>query len=123
MVMMFRVLGRVITGLGILLVVLGWAAWTWFTGRPWRHHYRGRRYVTRPVRAVAQSGLTAVVLGFVLAPLWTAATLAALAAALGTAAYVSRRRLRRRQAVTVIVGEPIPARVRVSPLRELERAA
>lgn len=104
-----RVAGRAFVGLAILCWFVGRCCWRWFTGAPQRRRsYRGRRYVTRPVRAVGQSLLTAAVVGFAVAPFVTGVALAVviLTPLCAAAGYRIRKRLDDRR-VEVEVGEPI----------------
>lgn len=130
----WSVLARCFVGLSVAVCLAGWAAWKWFTGAPWRSRYRGRRLVTRPVRAVGQSAATAIGVGLVLDPILTAAVLAVLGLALVGSAAAWRYRERVASRVVVEVGEPLrppvwradpawTAPVVARPLRELERAS
>jgi hypothetical protein len=80
----------VLRALALALFVVGWATCKWVTGADWRHGYTGRRRITRPVRATAQS-LVAVVGGCaVWRPLATVATLGAGGLVLVVTALISR---------------------------------
>jgi hypothetical protein len=82
----------VLRAVALTVFVVGWAATKWCSGADWRHNYRGRRRVTRPVRAVGQS-LVAVVGGCaVWRPLATVATLGAAGTLLVVTALISRTR-------------------------------
>lgn len=81
-----------VRGVALALFVVGWATTKWCSGADWRHNYRGRRRVTRPVRAVGQS-LVAVVGGCVIwRPLATVATVVAGGLVLAVTALISRTR-------------------------------
>jgi hypothetical protein len=127
-----RLLGRVLGGLTVIACVIGWACWVWLSGAQWHRNWRGRRWLTRPVRATLQTGTTAVVFGLVLAPVATATVLATLGLTLvGTAAawryrlHLDQRADARTGLVSVIVGRPVPNRPRpgtrrsTAPRREL----
>jgi hypothetical protein len=100
-------------GLGFIAYYLGQACWTWFSGGQWYPERQYRRYVTRPVRATGQAGLTLVVLGLVVEPAVTGWTLAALTTTLfGSAGayrlrcYLDRLQAQRPVRVRARVGAP-----------------
>jgi hypothetical protein len=109
-----------VRGVALALFVVGWAAVKWVTGADWRHNYRGRRRVTRPVRATAQS-LVAVVGGCaVWRPLATVATLGAAGVVLVVTAAISRGRATSHN----VVGSGGPYRTRayvIRPRQEVTR--
>lgn len=87
------------------LVTVGYVLVKWFTGGQWRHNYTGRRLVTRPVRAVGQTGGTVLAVGAVLNWALTLTVVAVAAVLLfGSAVVVRRRRAGRR------LLPPFPAR-------------
>ena len=91
-VALWRGTALAVRGLLYAAVVVGWCAYVWLSGRPWRHNYRGRRYVTRPVRATGQCALTAVVALLAWRPLATAVVLAVVGTALVATALTIRHR-------------------------------
>jgi hypothetical protein len=121
-----RLLGQALGGLGVIVYVVVYAAGKWFSGGQWRHTHRGRRLVTRPVRATLQTAATVLVAGAVAGGLmvgWlvTATTLAAAGTTLVATPLAWRRyRQYRDRRVVVHVGEVIPNRP--GRVRELEPA-
>jgi hypothetical protein len=79
--------------LGPLLVVAGWSAYVWFSGRTWRHHV-AHRLVTRPVRAAGNWAATATLAALVWRPVATATALGAAGLVLVGTATATRRRER-----------------------------
>jgi hypothetical protein len=111
-----------VRGVALALFVVGWAATKWCSGADWRHNYRGRRRVTRPVRAVGQS-LVAVVGGCAIwRPLATVATLGAAGVVLAVTALVSRTRCARPGAGAPFVPEG-PYRTRAYVVRPRAKIA
>lgn len=90
------------------LVMLGWAAWIWFSGRTWRHRVT-RRWVRREVRAAGNWAVTLVVLGFLLAPVATVIVLATSGVGLLAAAST----IRCREQLLQLVGRDRSAPIRV----------
>lgn len=78
------------------LLLAGWGAWVWLSGRTWRHHVHVR-LVRREVRAAGNWALTAAVLGWLVAPAVTAAVCAV--AGVGLLAAASTIRVRERLAL------------------------
>lgn len=76
--------------------------------------------MTQPVRAVAQTGLTVLVIGLIVAPRASLAVVAALALTLAAAAAAARVWFRFQNRVTVHVGTPV--RNRPPERRELVAA-
>lgn len=102
-----------LTGRGIgltakALLITAAVLWIWFSGRAWRADYRGRRYLTRPVRAAAQTLATALVIAALWQPIPTLTTLALVIAAVCVTAHFTRRAARMRRS-----GEPIRVKAKV----------
>lgn len=134
------VIGQAFAGLFLLIGVTVWyagrALCIWFSGRPWRSDYTGRRLVRQSVRATFQTLLAVVVVGWLLAPaatIWVTTTIVGSLVVLA-GGYRLRLWLDAREAAKPVVrakvrvGEPIrpeepPIDVEVLELPTRDRAA
>lgn len=92
------------------VLALAVVAWRWLSGAPMRPTWTGRRLVTRPVRATAQTLLTAAAVCGWLFPLITAVVVTVLGVGFGAAVVLARHRQRPADREPINVGVVTVAR-------------
>jgi hypothetical protein len=98
---------------GPVLVVVGWSAWVWFSGRTWRHHVQ-HRLLRREVRATGNWAATAIAVLLVWQPLATAVVLAVVGGGLVGSVLVRQQRDRIVRRIAVLAAYRGPGQVEVT---------